>query len=114
MQAPDASSEATVREGGRSALLPHVDGYDVVDELARGGMGVVYRARHVATGREVALKLLAARLADDEDFLQRFQREVRLARDLRHPNIVRVVDAQVEHPRCRWPPSSCAGGRCAN
>lgn len=90
--------EATIKEAGRRVPAPVVDGYDVFEEIARGGMGVVYRALHHDSGQEVALKLLARNLADDEDFLARFQREVRLARDLNHKHVVRLVDAHVDKP----------------
>ena len=53
-------------------------GYRIEDCLARGGMGVVYRAR-AETSRPVALKLIAAEMADDVHFRRRFEREARLA-----------------------------------
>jgi predicted Ser/Thr protein kinase len=69
-----------------------VDGrYQVLGELGRGGMGVVYRARDVPSGREVALKVVLGRL--DPKALARFQREGELAARLDHPGIVRVHSA---------------------
>ena len=56
-------------------------------------MGVVYRARHEQLGRVRALKLLPARLAHDQEFRTRFEREWRLAASIEHPNIVEVLDA---------------------
>ena len=56
-------------------------------------MGVVYRARHVQLGKLRALKLLPPRLAKDESFRERFEREWRLAAAIEHPNIVEVLDA---------------------
>ena len=56
-------------------------------------MGVVYRARDLRLDRPVALKLLAAELADDERFRERFLRESRLAAAIDHPNIVPVYEA---------------------
>ncbi|CAG1773183.1 partial Serine/threonine-protein kinase PknA, partial [uncultured bacterium] len=58
--------------------------------LGKGGMGVVYRAVHVATGRKVAVKLLARDA--DEAASQRFLREARIAASLSHPNLVQVID----------------------
>ncbi|MCC6876393.1 MAG: protein kinase [Sandaracinaceae bacterium] len=58
--------------------------------LGKGGMGVVYRAAHVATGRKVAVKLLARDA--DEAASQRFLREARIAASLSHPNLVQVID----------------------
>lgn len=61
--------------------------------LRPGGMSVVYLAEHLHLGRKVALKLLDARLAEDEDYRKRFIRESRLAAGLYHPNIVPIYDA---------------------
>jgi serine/threonine protein kinase len=68
-------------------------GYVLGEEIGRGGMGVVYRATHVHLGREVALKVLAPELADNDDFRERFLRESRLAASLDHPHVVTVYDA---------------------
>ncbi len=59
-------------------------------------MGVVYRATHIALEREVALKVIARHLADDEGFRERFLRESRLAARLDHPSVVPVFDAREE------------------
>src|SRR5262245_25278454 len=61
--------------------------YELLAEVGRGGMGVVYRAHEVALGRVVALKMM---LAHDEKEGQRFQAEARAAARLSHPNIVKV------------------------
>src|SRR5438270_13147726 len=57
-------------------------------ELGRGGMGRVYLAHEASTGEPAAVKLLAAELAQENGFLQRFQREIDVLRQLSHPNIV--------------------------
>ena len=67
-----------------------VGGYRIDELIGRGGMGLVYRARNVALNRIYALKVLAPGLAEDEHFRQRFQREMRLAASLHHPNIVGI------------------------
>ncbi len=67
--------------------------YVLGERIGRGGMGVVYRARHVHLEREVALKILAPELASSDDFRERFLRESRLAASLDHPNVVTVYDA---------------------
>jgi len=64
--------------------------YQNLEPLGRGGMGEVYKARHVTSGQEVALKLLPSSLVDNHEFRERFEREGRLAARLSHPNIVRV------------------------
>jgi predicted Ser/Thr protein kinase len=64
--------------------------YEVIEELGRGGMAVVYRAREKALDREVAIKVLPAALAFDAGFVERFEREAKTAGQLEHPNIVPI------------------------
>jgi streptogramin lyase len=71
-------------------------GYRLDALIARGGMGVVYRATHLALDRPVALKVIARQFADDEGFRDRFLRESRLAARLDHPAVVPVFDAREE------------------
>ena len=66
--------------------------YQIVSELGRGGMAVVYLARQPALGRDVALKELAAFHAADDSLAQRFIREARVAGSLSHPSVVTVFD----------------------
>ena len=66
--------------------------YQVIERIGRGAMGVVYRARDEAMGREVALKVLTADLEDDPDIRARFQREAEAAAGLSHPNIITIFD----------------------
>jgi serine/threonine-protein kinase len=65
--------------------------YEIEARLGEGGMGVVYRARHVRIGRLFALKVLHRRLAKSK-VIARFEREAELAGKLSHPNVVPVVD----------------------
>jgi hypothetical protein len=65
----------------------------MVEEIGRGGMAVVYRARDVRLGRWVALKVLAGDLARDDSFRRRFIRESRAAAAVDHPNIIPIFDA---------------------
>jgi serine/threonine protein kinase/ankyrin repeat protein len=70
-----------------------LDGKYRLEELCgRGGMGAVYRALHVGTGRRVAVKVIAPELAGDHEFIERFRREAKTIGRLRHPNIVNVTD----------------------
>jgi eukaryotic-like serine/threonine-protein kinase len=72
--------------------LHHVGAYTVLGELGRGGMGVVYRARHDETGRVVAIKVLHRELAADPRLASQFVREGRAASFANHPGIVNVTD----------------------
>jgi serine/threonine protein kinase len=68
-------------------------GYRIDAFVGSGGMGEVYRAFDMRLNRNVALKVLIPRLADDEDFRQRFLHESRLAASLDHPNVIPVYEA---------------------
>jgi serine/threonine protein kinase len=67
-----------------------IAGYQIDELISRGGMGLVYRATNVALHRIYALKVIAPELAEDEQFRNRFVREMRIAASLRHPNIVGI------------------------
>ncbi len=69
-----------------------IGAYEVEEEIGRGGMAIVYKARHVSLGRYVALKILLPHLATDTEIVHRFLQEARAAAALRHPNIVTVYD----------------------
>jgi DNA-binding beta-propeller fold protein YncE len=81
---------------GEPAIGSTLGGYRVDALIARGGMGVVYQATHLALERPVALKVIARHLADDEAFRERFLRESRLAARLDHPHVVPIFDAREE------------------
>jgi serine/threonine protein kinase len=70
-----------------------IAGYQVEAPIGRGGMAVVYRALDLRLGRQVALKVLAPHLGEDEAFRQRFMRESRAAAGVDHPHIVPVFEA---------------------
>jgi eukaryotic-like serine/threonine-protein kinase len=79
--------------GDATFELRTLDGrYHVVDRIAAGGMGEVFRARDAVLDREVAIKVLHRQLAGDVGFVERFRREARAAASLSHPNIVAVHD----------------------
>jgi serine/threonine protein kinase len=67
--------------------------YHVLDKIGEGGMGLVFKARHQRMDRLVALKVLPPRYTKNEVAIKRFQREVRAAAVLSHPNIVAALDA---------------------
>src|SRR5436190_10951749 len=66
--------------------------YEILTPLGAGGMGEVYRARDTRLGRDVALKILPADVANDPSRRQRFELEARAVTALNHPNIVAVYD----------------------
>ena len=68
-------------------------GYRIEALAGRGGMGEVYRARDERLGRNVALKILVPRLAEDDRFRERFLRESRRAAGIDHPNVIPVYEA---------------------
>jgi eukaryotic-like serine/threonine-protein kinase len=72
-------------------------GFTFVRELGRGGMGVVYEALEDATGRRVAIKIIAQRLGGSTRAVERFEREARLAASIAHPNCVFVYGAHEVH-----------------
>jgi serine/threonine-protein kinase len=74
---------------------PAIPGYDVLGELGRGGMGVVYKARQVGLDRLVALKMISAGLAADAARLARFRSEAEAIARLQHPNIIQVYEIGV-------------------
>ncbi len=71
-----------------SAALPAR--YELLGELGRGGMGIVYKARDRETGEIVALKVLKPEIAADESAMERFKNELRLARKITHKNVCRI------------------------
>jgi predicted Ser/Thr protein kinase len=71
--------------------------YEILVPIGAGGMGEVYRARDTRLGREVALKVLPATVADDPSRRQRFEVEARAVAALSHPNIVAVYDVGTEN-----------------
>lgn len=66
--------------------------YSIEAMLGKGGMGAVYRARHILLGDRVAIKLLPPQMRNNAEWLRRFQREGQAARRFRHPNAVTVYD----------------------
>ena len=64
--------------------------YEVIEAIGAGGMGEVYRARDTKLGRDVAIKILPAEMADDSERLARFRREAQLLASLNHPHIAAI------------------------
>ncbi len=84
---------APASSGNHAATaLPKVAGYEILDVLGRGGMGVVYKAREVKGSRLVALKMILAGGHAEKQELARFRTEARAIARLQHPNIVRLYE----------------------
>jgi serine/threonine protein kinase len=84
------STSPQAEDGGRPPIM--IGRYRIDGEIGSGGFGVVYRAYDTVFDTPVALKALLPHLLRDSDFVQRFRREARLARLLKHPNVVTVYD----------------------
>jgi hypothetical protein len=87
------SEDAHVQVSDDPRVGTELAGYRIESLLGWGGMSVVYLAEDLRLKRRVALKLLAARLAEDESFRDRFLRESELAASIDHPNIVPIYEA---------------------
>ncbi|MEP7324653.1 MAG: protein kinase [Gemmatimonadota bacterium] len=82
-----ASGEVTEADIVREALSAD---FEILEELGRGGMAIVYRARDRQLDRDVAIKVLPFSLAFDAEFVERFMREARTSAQLEHPNIIPI------------------------
>jgi serine/threonine-protein kinase len=83
----EPTADLTEADAVKAALAAE---YEVLEELGRGGMAIVYRAMDRQLEREVAIKVLPFSLAFDAEFVERFQREARTAARLEHPNIIPI------------------------
>lgn len=89
---PSITSTSTIDEGRFPPGTLLNQRYRIVSVLGRGGMGEVYRANDLILGQPVALKFLPMEMSTDEQTLNRFRNEVRVARQVSHPNVCRVYD----------------------
>lgn len=78
------------RDGERRGDFPDVSGYEIIEEIGRGGFATIFRARSLSSGEEVALKILKSRKDLSAAALARFLREARALASLKHENILRI------------------------
>jgi serine/threonine protein kinase len=74
------------------APMQTIGNYDLMEKIAEGGMGTVYKARQRSTGEVVAFKIIPAHLTSNPVLLKRFEQEFKAAKSLDHPNIIRALD----------------------
>lgn len=90
-------AESPPGPGAAARVLARLGNYDLLEQLGRGGMGVVYRARQRSLDREVAVKVITSGAFADDGVRRRFRREAATAAQLDHPNIVRVYETGEDH-----------------
>src|SRR5882724_5971166 len=92
IKTPTAASPAAPAEPSEMEIVKEAlkDEYELLSELGRGGMAIVFKAREKLLDREVAVKVLPFSLAFDAEFVERFQREARTSAKLEHPNIIPI------------------------
>jgi len=78
---------------GESSRKLEIPGYQLLEKLGKGSMGIVYKGRQIAVDRIVAVKILLDALAQNKEFIKRFDREAKIAAKLSHNNIVNAIDA---------------------
>jgi len=88
----------------------NIQGYTIIKELGKGGMGAVYLARHEKSGERVALKVMLPQVATDKSARDMFQREVEVTKALSHPNVVQLLDSGYSNGIFFFTLEFCDGG----
>jgi serine/threonine-protein kinase len=86
--------------GSRDLMGKNLGKYHIIERLGQGGMADVYKAYQPGLARYVAIKIIHSHLADNEEFIERFESEAMAVAGLRHSNIVQVIDFDREDERC--------------
>ena len=86
-------STRLVKEMSDSSKRFEIPGYQIIEKLGKGSMGIVFKARQASVDRIVAVKILLDALAQNKEFIKRFDREAKIAAKLSHNNIVNAIDA---------------------
>jgi serine/threonine-protein kinase len=81
------------QEAGDANKRFQIPGYQMIDKLGKGSMGVVFKAKQISVDRVVAIKILLDPLAQNKEFIKRFEREAMIAAKLSHNNVVNAIDA---------------------
>ncbi|MBI3271165.1 MAG: protein kinase [Planctomycetes bacterium] len=84
-------------ETADEVTIPDIKGYKILRVLGRGTMGIVYRAKQLSMDRDVAIKVLSPRFAQNQSFVARFKMEARASARLNHPHIVQGMDVGEEN-----------------
>src|SRR5262249_6950991 len=82
-----------LQEAGETTRKFQIPGYQVIQIIGKGSMGVVYKAKQLSVDRVVAIKILLDTLAQNKEFIKRFEREAKIAARLSHNNVVNAIDA---------------------
>jgi serine/threonine-protein kinase len=93
---------------------PNLPGYEILEVLGRGGMGVVYKARHVQLDRLVALKMILGAGHASPQEVARFRREAEAVARLQHPNIVQIYEVGQHNGLAYFSLEYCGGGNLAD
>jgi WD40 repeat protein/tRNA A-37 threonylcarbamoyl transferase component Bud32 len=93
--------------------LPQIEGYEVLELIGQGGMGVVYKARHVKLNRVVALKMILPSHRPEKDALLRFRTEAEAVARLQHPGIVQIFEIGEHRGLPFFSLEFCPGGSLA-
>ena len=110
-QATQSTQESGVDRG--PSKLPFIEGYDIIEVLGRGGMGIVYKARHLGLKRLVALKMILAGDHADAADLARFRTEAEAVARLKHPNTVQIHEIGEHDGLPYFTLELCEGGSLA-